>query len=242
MSDVLDRLKDLKEKAVEKTEPIGKGSIGGVPVNSQKSEFDLAGAIENSMFSKPAEGEFDPYDPANIRIDQTDLNKGVAKKLLINIRVNKPKKQEFFRVHPSEDYRVTVALFEDEGDSIEKEKFIILPTARAYLNDNEYAISTLYLYVTRQGTPGIWPIRLENEKSNPWQKTSSKAALSAMTKWTRIAANMSDGQNDVFEAVADLGDPVWPDKSMRELLHIAFKDKIIDSEDHPMIRKLRGII
>jgi hypothetical protein len=62
-----------------------------------------------------------------------------------------------------------------------------------------------------------------------------------MTKWVRVAANMSSGYNDIFMASGDLGEPEWPDMPYNEILRLAFKNEgIIGGEDHPVIKKLRG--
>lgn len=36
-------------------------------------------------------------------------------------------------------------------------------------------------------------------------------------------------------------DPVWPAESISELLGIAFKNRFIDREDHPVLLKLAGL-
>ena len=64
----------------------------------------------------------------------------------------------------------------------------------------------------------------------------------AKTKWLRVAANMSAGNYEAFEAVAQLGEPQWPDMPFSEVLKIAFKDFMIDSLDHPVLKQLRGEI
>jgi len=55
-------------------------------------------------------------------------------------------------------------------------------------------------------------------------------------------ANMSTGAYDIDEAHGKLGEPEWPELSMGELLKIAFKDRYIDSYDHPVLKRLRGEI
>ena len=55
-----------------------------------------------------------------------------------------------------------------------------------------------------------------------------------------FAANMSAGGYDCWQATGNLPDPTWSDLSFRELLKLAFKDKYIDSQDHPILRRLRG--
>ena len=61
-----------------------------------------------------------------------------------------------------------------------------------------------------------------------------------MQQWTRITANMAIGAYEVFEAVGQLPEPVWPDKSFGEILEIAFRGRIIDSADHPVVQRLLG--
>jgi hypothetical protein len=52
---------------------------------------------------------------------------------------------------------------------------------------------------------------------------------------------MSQGFYDVFAANVDLGNPVWPRESLRDLLAIAFGDTfIIRDLGHPVIKRLTG--
>jgi hypothetical protein len=57
-----------------------------------------------------------------------------------------------------------------------------------------------------------------------------------------VAANMSLGAYDVFEAMGELPEPEWPDISFNELITIAFKGRIIDSPDHPVLKRLKGLV
>jgi stearoyl-CoA 9-desaturase NADPH oxidoreductase len=36
--------------------------------------------------------------------------------------------------------------------------------------------------------------------------------------------------------------PVWPDVSFQEILQTAFRDRIVDRADHPLVQRLRGIV
>ena len=67
-----------------------------------------------------------------------------------------------------------------------------------------------------------------------------EAAQLATKQWVRVAANLSLGAYDVFEATGDFPEPEWPNISFKELLQIAFRDTYIQSLDHPVIRRLRG--
>ena len=62
----------------------------------------------------------------------------------------------------------------------------------------------------------------------------------AMKSWIRLTANMSLGAYEVFEATGDLPEPEWPDLPFPEILKIAFRDRIVDRADHPLVQRLRG--
>jgi len=64
----------------------------------------------------------------------------------------------------------------------------------------------------------------------------------AMERWVRVASDMSVGAYQAYEATGDLPEPEWPEHSFEEIVTIAFKGKIIDSSDHPIVRRLRGEI
>jgi hypothetical protein len=64
----------------------------------------------------------------------------------------------------------------------------------------------------------------------------------AMKAWVRLAANMSLGGYDVYQATGDIPEPEWPELSFQEILGIAFKGKLICDLNHPAIRRLRGEI
>jgi hypothetical protein len=47
---------------------------------------------------------------------------------------------------------------------------------------------------------------------------------------------------EIFEASGDLPEPVWPEISFEEILKIAFRDRIVDRADHPLVQRLRGVV
>ena len=63
----------------------------------------------------------------------------------------------------------------------------------------------------------------------------------AMTQWLRMKANLSLGAYEIAVAECAMADPTWPEYSFQDLVRIAFRDRIIASLDHPVIKRLRGI-
>jgi hypothetical protein len=96
--------------------------------------------------------------------------------------------------------------------------------------------------VNRQGVLFLWPIRLPGPdgKRDEWSRTALEAADLARRGWVRVTANLGLGAYDVFTATGTLPDPDWPALSFRELLRVAFRERFIDSPDHPVLRRLRG--
>ena len=78
-------------------------------------------------------------------------------------------------------------------------------------------------------------------RSNSWNESALAAARLAEANWIRVAANMPGGMYDTFQAAGELSDPEWPELSFSELLRLCFKDRFIQTIDHPAIKALRGL-
>ncbi len=104
----------------------------------------------------------------------------------------------------------------------------------------EVTPASLFTAIDRQGTLFIWPVKLPVARESAWHRSALEAANRAMESWVSVRSNMHLGAYEVFEAIGDLGDPDWPDASFEEILNIAFRGHIIDSLDHPVLKRLRG--
>ncbi len=179
-----------------------------------------------------------PFDPAKLRLAQDfDVMAGV-KKALLTVPVRKPDRQWFVRVHPEESFRLSTAVLEVKED---RETYLIAPKLRAELT-GEIAAKLLFTAINRQGVPFLWPVRLPRTdgRQDEWNRSALEAAELGTKKWVRVAANMSLGAYEVYEATAQLPEPMWPEVDFSKLLEIAFRDKFIQDLDHPVIRRLRG--
>jgi hypothetical protein len=108
----------------------------------------------------------------------------------------------------------------------------------------EFAPVTLFTSISRQGTLFLWPVRLPNSqgKHNEWHRSAAEGAERAMKKWVRVTASMSLGAYEIFEASGELSEPVWPEYSFQEILKVAFRDRLVDRPDHPLVQRLQGIV
>jgi hypothetical protein len=194
---------------------------------------ETSGVVEGTQPS-------DIWSPEALRIDQSVLNTGAAKKLLTTVPVRKPNKQDFVRVNPDPAYRLAVGLIELKEN---RETFLVVPAVSQELSESEFFLATLYLTINRQKVLSVWPVKLPaaDGRSNDWHASAAAAAERAMHNWIRLAANMSLGAYEISEAIADYGQPEWPDLKFMEILKIAFRNRLIESPDHAVIQQLRGL-
>ena len=158
--------------------------------------------------------------------------------VLLTVPVRKPGRQEFFRVHPGDDWRLPTAVLETEED---RTTYLVDPSLWPEL-PGEIKPKLIVTAVTRQGVVFLWPLALPGEdgRVNAWWQSALEAAKIAETCWTRLAANMSLGAYEVFQASGELPEPSWPEEGFQRLVEIAFRDTYIDNSDHPALRRLRG--
>jgi hypothetical protein len=180
-----------------------------------------------------------PFDPAALRLDQSFAGGPAVKKLLTTIPVRKPGNQDFVRVHAGEDYRLDTAVISLKDD---RETYLLAPAVRSELIA-ECVPVTLYTVTNRQGVLSLWPVRLpaHDGKDMEWWRSAREAAALAMDAWVRIKANASLGAYEIFKADGALSAPEWPGLSFGELLRIAFRDFYIETLEHPVVKRLRGL-
>jgi hypothetical protein len=180
----------------------------------------------------------DPYDLDKLRLSQSFIQTAGVKKLLRTVPVHKPNPQDFVRVHPSPEYCADLPIVELKD---EREEYVVGPDLVDELV-GELAPKTLFTAINRQGDPFLWPVRLPSPdgKQLDWHLSMREAAELAMTQWVRVKASMSLKAYEMYVAEGAMSDPVWPEVSFQELIKIAFRNRLITSLDHPVIKRLRG--
>jgi hypothetical protein len=181
----------------------------------------------------------DPFDPENLRINAAA---GIeVETVLTTILVQKPKRTDFIRVHPDPAYTVDMYILErDTG--MDRQTYMVLPEVQ-HLVLEELRLARVIAYINRRGTPFLWPLRLPvegNDRNRRVAETALLCAEQAKTLWVRVMWNPDISGYSMQRAKGDIGEPQWPDKSMRDLLEIGFRHYLIDRPDHPVIRELEG--
>ena len=178
----------------------------------------------------------DPFDPESLRL--TDTNDFGVEKILTVVPVRKPGKQEWVRVHPAPDYRMTTAVLTDEQDR--DQTYMVSPDIRESLV-GEFIPVNLITAINRHGALFLWQLKISTDgRSNPWHESANAAALLAEKEWVRMKSNMAARCYEVAKATGPIPEPEWPELQFKEILRIAFQNRFVDSVDHPVLKSLRG--
>jgi hypothetical protein len=182
----------------------------------------------------------DPFDLANLRLSQAFTETAGVKKLLTTVPVHKPNPQDFVRVRSEPEYRENFPVIELKD---EREEYVITAALVSELI-GEFVTKTLFTAINRQGTVFLWPVRLPGPdgKTMEWWRSMREAAELAMKQWVRVRANMDLGAYEMFVAESTMSEPAWPEVSYQQLIKIAFRDRLITTLDHPVIKRLRGLV
>jgi hypothetical protein len=182
----------------------------------------------------------DPFDPTRLRLSQRFGENQDVRRVLVSLPVRKPGRQDFFRSHPDIEMWLETVVLELKEDRL---TYLVDPALAPYL-PGEAIPKILIPAMTMHNAMFLWPVKLEDERGrlDEWNAVALEAAERARSKWIRLIANMGAGTYDVLEAAGVFPEPEWPELSLKRLLALAFKDRFIDSMDHPVLKRLRGEI
>ncbi|MBQ0721697.1 MAG: hypothetical protein KBT88_16165 [Gammaproteobacteria bacterium] len=175
----------------------------------------------------------------SIRVDQNFGKKAGITKQPKKVKVRKPSKQDFFRTHPDRKTWIHARVIELEATG---EVFLIASKIEAQIRDQSRPV-ILVPVIDRYGLVSIWALKLPPEGCPPmgWHVSSMEAAELAQWNWVKMQAVGKSYLNSVATGIED--DPEWPEPfNLEALIQEAFADRFIDSVNHPVVRRLRGLV
>ena len=181
-----------------------------------------------------------PFNPSRFAMPSTGAEEFGARKIRSVIPVNKPGKMEWVHLLDDEDFLIPGAALLDLQDG--GRVYLVVPEIAAQLDD-DVRLFALAPVLTRQDKLFLWPCPIirPGETPNPWHISHNEAYNAAKSGWIRMKSNRSCGFYDIIEPKSFMPEPDWPDMSFADMLQIAFNDDhIIDRDDHPALRRLKG--
>jgi len=180
------------------------------------------------------------------RIDISQLESNLAAAPL-DIPVEKPGEFEWFQTHPDPAYRPALPCIDFLPPGTKnRELHLIHPTMVPFLSKlrSSIAVYQLYFLMNRIGNVRVCPVKLPGPdgRMNDWNRTRQAAVEKGIGAWVRMWANKSGSRYEWMPAPVVYPDPVWPDLTIDEVLTIAFDHlgRVINNEDHPVIKVLKG--
>jgi len=197
--------------------------------------------FDNEAIDTAAPESINPFDDIDsLRVKQ-DFAQAAGRKALTIVPVRRPGKQTFVRVRSEPEYRRTYAILE----MIEERELYVVASSMQGEFLHGVTSRTFYTAMTRQGTLFLWPVKNPDPGSigASWAASDHINAREAMTRWVRTEANKEAGCWELFPAEGELPEPEWPDYPFEKIMEAAFRERpIIRSFDHPVIKRLRGLV
>jgi hypothetical protein len=179
-----------------------------------------------------------PFDPKRVRISRR-VGEGLdVRPVLASVAVCRPRRQWFVRVHPDPAMHIESFLLHREQD----QQFYLVDRDLAPTLPGETVAMALFTAVNMSGGVFLWPIRLPdpNGRQHECHVTAHRAAELAQTEWVRISWDQALSNYGVVRARGQVPEPAWPDADLQKVLSVAFRDRYIDTLDHPVVRQLLG--
>jgi hypothetical protein len=170
-------------------------------------------------------------DPAAFAVSQ-DYKERISAEMPSKIEIRQPRKAEYFRVHPDDRSPALGIVVSD------KETYVVDPDIVAAIED-DVKIVELCVAINREGEHFLLPVPFDT--SNQWNASARQVADKAKTSWVRRDAKHAQGQYVATTALGDLEEPQWGEQSFGDLFASAVSGRHIDSIDHPVVKRLRGM-
>jgi hypothetical protein len=177
------------------------------------------------------------------RLDESDtLGVVVGREILTRVPVRRPGRKEFVRVHPDPLMTRAMALYVDDSEDGDGEAYLVTKGMRETF-EGDVKATLLQVAMTRSGVLFVWPLTIpqpDGGRGRSWHESAMVAKDHGKTAWVKIQSDRALSGYRVFVAEGNIPDPQWPNKTLEEILEIAFRDRIIKSMDHPIVRKYLG--
>ena len=187
------------------------------------------------------DGPVDPFDIEALRSGGALEDYG-AEEVLLSLDVRRPGPKEYFRVHPDPAYRLDAPLLMHEA-AMDRTFYWVAPPMRAALADH-LVTYRLFTCSSKRSSTFFWAAKLPiaGNSGRKWAESGLRCATAAMSLWGKLKPSSEGGGYLWMQAKAKHPDPVWTDKTMGELIRLAFGENTIDSPDHLVIKMLDGEI
>ena len=145
-----------------------------------------------------------------------------------------PRADEWIRVKPGPESRFNTPVLTDPSSG---ELYLVVGQLWLRMTDRLSMVCPR-LCVNHVGEMFVWPVPTLTPGRGggaPWRETAGVLASLAEMRWCRVVADDAVGQYVVSTLKDnDVPPPNWPDGDFLDVLHAAFRGRLITSDDHPL--------
>jgi hypothetical protein len=165
---------------------------------------------------------------------------------LVGLPVTKPRRDWFFRAHPTLFKNVKLLNVKDGPD---RGYYIVMPAVwplfRMQGNDHVALFPCrLTLCISRECGLFLWPLKLQEKnfanRIDEWAQAALRICKAAETQWVKMYTRPGANCYSYVSAEGLKVEPKWPEQSLGELAELAFKDRILSDPNDPLILRLLG--
>ena len=152
-----------------------------------------------------------------------------------------PNEQEFFRTSPQKNHHLVVGSIADKQDMgrVYIVSGVLLEEVKLKFPKAVRAVE-LVLTQILAGASLVWPVPLAEDRGGKWNSTQRAACEQGKTRWTNKTSGR--GEYDIL-TVNNPKEVDWDSfPPFRDILRQAASERLIDSLEHPLLKKLRGEI
>jgi hypothetical protein len=115
-----------------------------------------------------------------------------------------------------------------------RDPYLITPSIAKMKDEETIRAVMLVRYVTMAGEEGLWPVKLNDQegKSNAWNTSAQNILKLAETKWLRMVNAKKHYRHQPSKKTLDEVPPKFTNRPFKELVDIAFKDRVVRTLDH----------
>jgi hypothetical protein len=157
---------------------------------------------------------------------------------------SRPDVNTWVRVRPGEEYTDIIDLLVATNASNSKDRnplYVVTddvrPELERFLKPHRVMVGITY----HDKVQFLW-VRAISTGSNSWTDSVMSAMDEALTDWVSLETDHALDEYKRHHAPhsKEWGDPKWPDQTLEDVVNLAFRDRIIDSLDHTVAKRLLG--
>lgn len=195
--------------------------------------------VEANIETKPAEKmQLRGLDMADFAPEEEDL-KILTRRRPTVIPTDKPSDQQWWQIHPEIEYYCNTLKWKED-----RKNYIVMRQAlgacAGYVRPVKY-----YLGIYTSGSIFLFPIPVDSSDDTSslgrsWHESAERAVIEGRNGWVKIIADKKIQGYQIYKPEGQLRDPEWPSMTKQEIFDLAFREQVIQNEDHPIVKSLRG--